>query len=136
MLVETIDLPPLARGEDPLLLGVAQPSEERHELAALAGAALEELAGFPDVPLARHEDEDVAGMALPQDSLHGLDRPVDVVEGLGLFDGVGRPGVGVRAEGIERGVDDLDREGPALDVDDRGVSEGRAEGLRCRWWRR
>ena len=123
------DFPPLRRGENALLLDVGEPAEHRDDLAVPEPAALEQIAEFADVALAREKHEHVAAGALAHDALDGLDRAVDVVQRLGLrlaFVALG----GVGTELVERRVDHLHRIRAALDLDDRRVVERLAEGFR------
>ena len=123
------DFSPLRRREHALLLDVRKPAEHRDHLAVDQPPAAEQVAEFADVALAREKHQHVAARALAHDALHGLDRAIDVVERLGArlaFVALG----GIGAEFIQRRVDDFDRIGAALDLNDRRIVERFAESLR------
>ena len=125
-------------GEDPVLLGGGQATVERQDLGAGQPHTFQGVDDVPDLALAGAEDQHVLALAVPPGRLGPqlLDRLGDAGDLVDLD--LDRLGVGAATGGgglaHERPVADLDRVGPAADLDDRrgptvGVGEVLGEAL-------
>ncbi len=94
-------------GEDPVLFSGREAGEEGEDLGVRPGPLLQRLGRLPDVPLAGQEHQDVAVALAGQ----LVDR---VGDGLGLGERL------VDGRAVRWPVADLDRVGPARDLDDGG----------------
>jgi hypothetical protein len=115
--------------KDPVLLGRAQPGEQRQNLRVGAVLAAQRGRGVADLPLPGEEDEDVArtfGAQLVDGLTDRLDLVADVLA-LGAL--ALRRALVLLQHLDQRSVTDLDGEGPAGHLDDRGSVEVRRETL-------
>ncbi len=108
------DPPPGVRREDPVLLGGRQPSVERDDLGDGQLHPVEGVGRVADLALAGEEDEDVAARARSGARSTAPRRPRRRPCTMSRSSAVGAVGVD------ERAVADLDGEGAARDLDDRG----------------
>ena len=129
------DAPAAVRGEDPMLFGSRQPSEQRQNLGVGQSEVGESLGGLPDLLLARQEDEDVA-LSFPGELLDSSADTGDLVNDLVLRIDRGRSRGALRElfvlivvigadlfRGIQGPVSHLDGIGPSGDLDDGSVVE-------------
>jgi hypothetical protein len=121
------------RAEDLLLLTGREPGEQRHDLPIAhprtsAQVVGQRIGGVADLAFAGEEDEDVAGL-LGGELIDGGDDAVGLLlhPRLVVARVTGTVDIVVIGFVPERPVADLDRVGPTLDRDDRGVIEVRGE---------